>query len=252
MSDDLSPESRALLGAARAADDPSPGDRDRVRARMLAAIAAGSATTAGTTAAKAAPATSGLALAKLALILLAAAAVATGAYLVVRGRSGGSGARAEAVQATATAEPPEAGPGTATAEPPEAGPGTATAEPEVVVEIEPEAAPVKRPRKSVRPVEAAPEVVVKPSAADSLKRERALLAKATAALRGGDPDAALAALGEHQHEFPHGVLEEERAASTVLALCATGRTAEGRKARDRFLGAWPRSVHASRVGAACD
>jgi hypothetical protein len=38
---DLSPESRALLDAARGADDPAAADRDRVRARVAAAIAAG-------------------------------------------------------------------------------------------------------------------------------------------------------------------------------------------------------------------
>jgi len=246
--DELTPETRALLGAARGADDPADGDRDRVRARVLAAIGAGAAGTAGAGSAKAAPAAGGAAIAKLALLLLAVGGVATGAYLALRGGGGGdAGARQPApVIAHEPAPAPEVLPEL----PPEPEP-----ELEIVMDAEParDREPEGKPPRVKRPKPEAPEAAEPPapSPADSLQAERALLAKANAALRDGNPDAALAALGEHQKKFPRGVLEEERAATTVLALCATGRASEGKKSRDRFLTAWPRSVHAARVRAAC-
>ncbi len=250
MTDELSPEARALLGAARGADDPADADRERVRGKMLAAIGAGAAaTTAGTGAAHAAPSApaAGLAvgLIKLALVVVGVAAVATIGYFALRSDGDRAPAQTPAPAIAQQQEPqPEPEPQPQLQPEPEPEP-----EPEIVMEPE-TAKPARKPKK---PPASAPEPAppAPPSAADSLKAERALLARATAALRAGDPDAALAALGEHQKKFPHGVLEEERAASTVLALCDTGRTSEGKKARDRFLSAWPRSVHASRVRAAC-
>ena len=82
---DLSPEARALIDAARAAERPPPGARQRVHAAVLAGIATGAATagtaTAGTAAADAAAAGAAAAGAKvggasLALKLLAPLAVA--------------------------------------------------------------------------------------------------------------------------------------------------------------------------------
>ncbi|MCB9574195.1 MAG: hypothetical protein H6709_19085 [Kofleriaceae bacterium] len=120
--------------------------------------------------------------------------------------------------------------------------------PEIEVAPAPAPAPAHRRNRPHEPVaaEAPP-----PSAADSLRAEQALLARATAALRDGDPAAALTALAEHARRFPDGVLVQERAATRVLALCASGDTARGVQERDAFLDRWPRSVHAARVGAAC-
>jgi hypothetical protein len=245
--DELSRETRALLGAARGADDPGDGDRDRVRARVLAAIGAGAAGTAGTSTAKAAPAAAGTAgLAKLALLILAVGVAVTGAYFVVTTKN----PAAKRLMSETEGPPlsvPLPSPDMLPKPEPEPEP-----EPEIIVTVDDDAAAKPARVKKPRPATPEPEPAPAPSPADSLKAERALLAKATAALRAGDPDAALAAVGEHQKKFPHGVLEEERAATNVLALCATGRTSEGKKSRDRFLTAWPRSVHATRVRAACD
>jgi hypothetical protein len=118
--------------------------------------------------------------------------------------------------------------------------------PEPAPEVEIEAEPVRRKgaRKPAAPAAPAP-------TADSLREERAILARATAALRAGDPGAALEAVAEHVKKFPRGLLVEERSATNVLGLCAAGKVAQGVKARDAFLARWPRSVHAARVQDAC-
>jgi outer membrane protein assembly factor BamD (BamD/ComL family) len=71
------------------------------------------------------------------------------------------------------------------------------------------------------------------------------------ALRDGRPDEALRLLAEQERKYARGALHEERAASRVIALCAAGRVAEGRRARDRFLSSYPNSPAADRVRASC-
>jgi hypothetical protein len=105
-------------------------------------------------------------------------------------------------------------------------------------------------RKPSRKPPPAPAPAPAPTA-DSLQEERAILARATAALRAGDAGAALDAVAEHAKKFPKGLLVEERSATKVLGLCAAGKVAQGEQARDAFLARWPRSVHAARVQAAC-
>jgi hypothetical protein len=233
---ELGPESRALLDAARGADEPASADRDRVRARVAAAIAAGAGASAGEGAASAGSAGGSIAagglVVKLALAILAVGAIATGAFFAFRGGDDDAPPADEPVAAVEPAAEPEPAPA------PEAAP-VAEPEPEVVVDPEPaKKKPVKKPAE-------------RPPSADSLKEERAILARASAALRGGDADGALAAVAEHAKKFPKGLLVEERSATKVLGLCAAGKVAQGEKARDAFLDRWPRSVHAARVQAAC-
>jgi len=229
----LTPDARAVVDAARGTDDPDAGDRARVRARVLAAVAAGGA--AGLAGEKAAAsagngATGALA-AKLGLLAIAIAGVATGAYLALRSPSSGGGA----------APPP-----VTTLPPPPAEVDTAPATPAMPATIE--IAPEDVPDHHARPVRRRePEL----SPADSLRAERALIARANDALRGGDARGALAAVAEHQRRFPSGLLVEERSAARVLALCAAGRTTDGASAREAFLATWPRSVHAAKVRSAC-
>jgi hypothetical protein len=79
----------------------------------------------------------------------------------------------------------------------------------------------------------------------------ALLRQANAELAAGHPERALVLLDDHAHRFPRGGLVEEREAARVLALCAAGRHAEGRRAQARFLHAHASSPQAARVQAAC-
>jgi hypothetical protein len=85
----------------------------------------------------------------------------------------------------------------------------------------------------------------------TLEAETRLLRDADVALRSGDAQRALALLDEHAARFPDGVLQEERAAERVLALCGLGRTSEARADVDRFLRERPRSPLADRVRSSC-
>ncbi len=71
------------------------------------------------------------------------------------------------------------------------------------------------------------------------------------ALARGKPSLALDELDRHAREFPLADLGQERRALRVLALCAVGRTTEGRGQRSAFLRDFPRSTYRVRVELAC-
>jgi hypothetical protein len=58
-------------------------------------------------------------------------------------------------------------------------------------------------------------------------------------------------LDEHASRFPAGVLEPEREAERVFALCDVGRVADARREGARFLAATPSGPLAARVAASC-
>ena len=78
-----------------------------------------------------------------------------------------------------------------------------------------------------------------------------LLGDADLAVKGGDPERALALLDEHAAAFPRSDLEPERSAERVFALCRAGRIDEARHAASAFLGAHPPGPLAQRVKGAC-
>jgi hypothetical protein len=90
-----------------------------------------------------------------------------------------------------------------------------------------------------------------PAPGDTLAEENRLLARARAALIDGQPEQALARLGEHARRFPDGVLSEECKALRAVALCEAGRDAEGEAAAQAFLREHPRAALAPRVRSAC-
>jgi hypothetical protein len=85
----------------------------------------------------------------------------------------------------------------------------------------------------------------------SIAEEIALIGRAHDALQAGNPEEALARLDEHADRFPTGALAEERASERVLALCASGRVAQARTERERFLREHPESPAVTRVRASC-
>ncbi len=85
------------------------------------------------------------------------------------------------------------------------------------------------------------------SSSDAYGAELALLQKARAAVADGNHTAALGAIAEHQRRFPTGRLREEREALRVTALSGLGRTAEARRAAERFRAQFPRSVLLPRI-----
>jgi hypothetical protein len=84
-----------------------------------------------------------------------------------------------------------------------------------------------------------------------LARDVRLLRDADLAVKGGDPERALALLDEHAAAFPRSDLEPERSAERVFALCRAGRIEEARHATSAFLGAHPTGPLAQRVKDAC-
>jgi hypothetical protein len=80
-----------------------------------------------------------------------------------------------------------------------------------------------------------------------LASEQALLDRARAALKRGDPGAAIAPLDEHARLFPRGALTEEREALGIQALARSGRLADAEERAARFEKSFPNSLMAPAV-----
>ena len=104
--------------------------------------------------------------------------------------------------------------------------------------------PTTQPSTAPTDVEAPPP---RASSSSSLAKETALLSKAQRALQSGDANQALELLDKHEREHAHGVLEEERSAARVIALCKLEKRAEATAAAADFLARYPNSPHARRV-----
>lgn len=254
---ELSHDARALLAEARGGDDPSPGDRARVRRTLMATIAgtAGLAASSAASSAAAASAgtvatTAGLSLgAKIAAVVLVVGAVGGGTVavapwedpepVVVEHRE--HRARAVEQEQTEIAPSPAIEP---------------TIEPMIEPAIEipaPIEAPVEIAPRAARTVRAPPPAIAPPApSASTLAEEVALLRSAQSALNAGDADGALSRLADHARRFPTGTMAEERDAARILALCRAGRRDEARDAAARFLRERPSSPLAARVRASCD
>jgi hypothetical protein len=89
------------------------------------------------------------------------------------------------------------------------------------------------------------------SAADQLKAETEALRAAQSALRSGDATRALTLLDDQQARYRPGLLQQERAAARVMALCQAGRAAEARAAAVHFESDFPRSPLVARVRTSC-
>ncbi|HEX6271711.1 MAG TPA: hypothetical protein VFZ53_01660 [Polyangiaceae bacterium] len=84
-----------------------------------------------------------------------------------------------------------------------------------------------------------------------LGAEIELLARVNAAVNAGDGRRALELLADYDRRFRPSILGEERAAASVLSLCAAGRKAEARAAAARFARSWPRSPLSGRIASSC-
>jgi hypothetical protein len=105
--------------------------------------------------------------------------------------------------------------------------------------------PPNAPPTPAAPPSAAPQSTV------TLSREARALADVERALREGRGSDALAMLAEQSREFAGGALGQEREAARVMALCTSGRSAEGRDAAQRFLAAHAGSPVAAHIRASC-
>ncbi|MBK7825909.1 hypothetical protein [Nannocystis sp.] len=272
----LSPAARAALAALRADDDVPDAARERVWARVERAPALLDMSQ-GTGSSRGRWGGAAIVLAIAAGLALAVVELGRGALAIAQaprgeaarydggaagertaqvgaagpGRAVGSGL-SEGTGAAGAAGAPGLSEGTGVA-----GPGVGVAVPEdrsseaVLEDRSSEAVPEDRARggAGARGAGAAEAV---PGDSSSLAAEAALLQRAQTALAAGDPEAALARLGEHARGFKDGVLARERDALRVTALCAAGRVGEGRAEAAAFLAAHAGSLLAERVRGACE
>jgi hypothetical protein len=248
---DLSPDAQRLLRDARAFDEPSAADAQRVHASVLAkvgiAVGAGAGVTAATTSIAASPAAAlAVTAMKLGAAIVVAGGLATASYVALRPPS--SKPRPALV---AVVEAPKAPLPVPEAPGPEAqAPSSVNDIAPRIVEAQPSHAKGGRSRRGgpapVDQAERAPRATP-----PDLEGEARLLEQADADLRRGDAQAALGRLAEHAAQYPSGALREEREGIRVVALCRAGREAEGKAAADRFLARSPRSTLAARIRAAC-
>jgi len=239
---DLSPQAKALLRAARSFDEPSEDDHRRVRSSVLSRVGAGAAiglaaaVSTSSLAASTGAILSGTA-AKIGIAMLLAGGLSTGAYLATHERSAPPQAVVETVKAAPQPTLPSAVEASAAVEAPVA---IDDAKAQVSETPTPQAARTTAAGKN------------RASRANGdIEGEVRLLEEADADLRHGDAAGALARLGEHATKYPGGALRQEREGMNVVALCQAGRQTEGRAAAERFLSRSSKSALASRIRAAC-
>ncbi len=85
----------------------------------------------------------------------------------------------------------------------------------------------------------------------SLARHNQLLVEATAAVRSGRVEVALATLATHAREFPASPLDDVRGALRIEAMCAAGRTTQARGEARLWRRKHPRSPVVTRIEQSC-
>jgi hypothetical protein len=236
---DLSPQAKALLRAARPFDEPTDDDHRRVHSSVLSRVGVGAAVgLAATVSTSTLAASTGAVLsgtvAKIGIAVLLAGGISTGAYFATHAHPAAPQA-APMVQAA-----PE---NVRKAEPVVLAPAAAiddSAKSQAVETPAPASVRAKDPGKgrSTRTT-------------GDIEGEAQLLGDANAALGRGDAAGALARLGEHANKYPSGALRQEREGLTIVALCQAGRQSEGRAAAERFLSRTSKSAMATRIREAC-
>jgi hypothetical protein len=262
---ELGPDARSILEAARPGEDPTDGDRARVRRALARSLAAGGAAAATTAAASSASAKGAGAAATLKLAALTSTVTWKALATVALVASVGAGISSFITQRDAPADPRSP----AAASPPtERAPPRLSATEMGGVPSEPPSLPAPSP-ESPPPVVEAPAAQAKTAAAgarapsktsttaapvateDALTVETRRLRDVHGALQSGDAGRALALLDEHAAAHAQGELRQERAAARVVALCELGRLDEAKVAMESFLREDPRSPLADRVRSAC-
>lgn len=241
----LSPDAVRLVELARSTDHPKPSDEARIRGalrqRMVLATA-GTAAGLGITKLAA-----GIGLGKLVVVVGLGSAAAGGLYATYRQvREPGMTPSSSVSRPRSGTEPSSV----VTTSQPEEEHRTdqPTEEATTVASAEPPKAPLANPRTSVGKASVDPAPLPAP---DQLKAETAALREAQQALRMGEPDLALSLISKQNHRFSDGILQQERAAARIMALCQLGRATEGSAEVTRFALRWPKSPLLARVKNAC-
>jgi outer membrane biosynthesis protein TonB len=119
---------------------------------------------------------------------------------------------------------------------------------------EPVPVPDPRPKPSTKPAGAtkpAPEASPDPGPS-SLAQETALLRQIQRAQASGQHGRVLELTRDHARRFPRGTFVGERSLARVRSLCRLGRTADARKASDRFIRKHPKSHLVKQFESACE
>ena len=240
----LSPEARRLLQLARAQDEPSPAALSRIERLLAARIARGvGATAAGALWAQSASAVV-LGTSKVVSIAVLAGAVSAVGYWALPSLA--------PAPTAASADSPKVR--EVTSSPPINARRAETAVSSVAAGSESSTAPMLAPlpRVAPRPVAALSNVTPSvPEAPDLLREETAELRRAQQALRAGNSELALKLLSQQDQTFSRGVLQQERSAARVLALCQNGHKDLARTEAERFEQRWPKSALVARVRSSC-
>jgi hypothetical protein len=238
----LSPTARRLFELARGQDQPDDVARNRVARALSARIATQAGLTAvGVSVAKSAVGL-GMIAAKSTLVVGVTGALVAASWLGWRAVQPADVPVATPHRAAMVAQPALA---VHEQDQPPSEP------PPSVASGESAALPVRR--KTARP-SVQPEPSTHPSAAvadDGLRAETEALRLAQQALRDQVPAQALRLLDEQDLRFRDGLLQQERTAARILALCQLGRVEEARAQALRFERLWPRSALLGRVRSAC-
>jgi hypothetical protein len=232
---DLDSRARAIVQAARDADDPSPADRDRIKQAVMVQLAVGAAASS----AAAGTMTVGM---KLGLAALAVSLVGGGAAGLVHWRrpqdpaSVSAHARAPVASARDTTALPIAVPEMAmpAAIPPSSG-----------------ASQARRPDKPRRLAGQISPDRESFTQEDQLNAEVAVLKRAREELRLGRPAQALEALREYDLRFGKGALDEERQAMAAIAACQAHPGPSARAQAEAFMRSSPNAPLRNRVRVAC-
>jgi hypothetical protein len=246
---DLGPEARSLLAAARGDESLTREDRARLKRSVLLRVAVlGAASTATGGAAAMSVAT------KVTLTVLTVAALGGGSASVWAWKT--RTAVPPAATARTHAKPRQPAVVAPEAPAPVAEPETILPEPEVKLEIQPEV----RRREAIRTVPRRPEISDPPAAMiapppapalDPLNPELTVLRQAREDLRAGLPAQALRRLNDYDYRFGKGALEEERRAVAAIALCQVDPGPAAKAQAEQFLRTAPESPLAERVRSAC-
>jgi len=238
----LSPSARRLFELARGQDEPDASARNRVAHSLAAKIASGVGLGAVGASASAATVGLGAIAVKSALVVGIAGVVAGGGYWAVRSARPPVPPAVEVHHTAARSVEPTAklhvDEQAASESPPEMDQGRALSH-------------RKAGRQPTRAESPASAPVAAPALPDALRAETEALRSAQQALRDGEPQRALRLLDEQDRSFRAGLLQQERAAARVLALCQAGMANEARAQALRFERLWPKSALLGRVRAAC-
>ena len=241
----LSPEARRLFQLARGVDEPNPATLSRIEQSLASRLASGVGIAAAST--LWAQSASGVLLgtSKVVSIAVVAGAVSTAGIWALKSHQPAAHSSVPAVsrsQAAGQAAPQTMGPPVASAN---QAPLT-SADPVPGLPSSTAGRSVPRPSAT-----AASNGLQAAEASDPLREETLELRQAQQALRSGNVDRALTLLNQQDQTFRDGVLQEERSAARVLALCQNGQTDRARTEAVRFERRWPKSALLARVRSSC-